>query len=139
MDTISATHRSENMRLIRSQDTTPELIVRSLLHRLGFRFRLHRKNLPGRPDIVFPRLHKVVFVHGCFWHQHGRCADGRLPKSRTSYWTSKLRRNRARDLSNRRKLRTIGWKSLVVWECQTPNLERLEARLIKFLTGVTIC
>lgn len=123
------------MRQIRSRDTKPELIVRSLLHRLGYRFRLHRSDLPGRPDIVLPKLRKVIFVHGCFWHQHRRCIDGRLPKSRRSYWIPKLARNVARDKSNRQKLGKMGWKSLVIWDCATATLDELQAVLNRFLTS----
>lgn len=90
-------------------------------------------DLSDKPDIVFPRLRKVIFVHGCFWHQHGRCIDGRLPKSRTSYWTPKLSWNRKRDQANRRKLRRLGWESFVIWDCQTRNPVRLQRRLIGFL------
>src|SRR5436190_9848008 len=133
MDTISPQRRSENMRSIRSRDTKPELVVRSLAHRLGYRFRLHRKDLAGRPDLVFPGRCKVVFVHGCFWHQHSNCIDGRLPKSRISYWTPKLRRNKKRDKANRDKLRRLGWQTFVVWDCDTKNLPELSRRLNKFL------
>ena len=133
MDTISTQRRSENMRRIGSRDTKPEIIIRSLLHRLGYRFRLHRKGLPGRPDIVFPSLRKVIFVHGCFWHQHRSCIDGRLPKSSTSYWVPKLLGNKQRDRSNRRALTRLGWSILVVWDCQTADLGRLKKNLAKFL------
>ncbi len=125
--------RSENMRRIRSRDTKPELMVRSLVHRMGYRFRLHRKDLPGCPDLVFPSRRKVIFVHGCFWHQHGRCIDGRLPHSRTSYWIPKLLRNKRRDKLSRDQLRRSGWRSLVVWDCQTANGEKLQKRLVRFL------
>jgi DNA mismatch endonuclease, patch repair protein len=135
MDTLSAACRSENMRRIRSRDTEPELVVRSLAHQLGYRFRLHRKDLPGCPDIVFPASKKVIFVHGCFWHQHHRCVDGHLPKSRKSYWVPKLDRNKQRDKENREKLRRRGWRSLVVWECETAVHEILRQRLEEFLEG----
>jgi DNA mismatch endonuclease (patch repair protein) len=133
MDTISASRRSENMRLIRSKDTKPELLVRSLTHRLGYRFRLHRKDLPGHPDLVFVSSKKIIFVHGCFWHQHSRCVDGRLPKTRKSYWTPKLQRNKQRDKQNRAKLKRRGWRYLVVWDCETLNREALQRRLVEFL------
>ena len=122
------------MRRIRSRDTSPELIVRSLLHRLGFRFRLHRRDLPGKPDIVFPRYRKVIFVHGCFWHLHNKCVDGRVPKSRRSYWQPKLTRNVERDYLSRAALRKLGWKSLVLWECQTSDEKALTARIQEFLS-----
>lgn len=133
MDTLSATQRSSNMKRIRSSNTRPELAVRSLLHVLGYRFRIHRNTLPGKPDIVFPSRKKVIFVHGCFWHQHKRCIDGRLPKSRTSYWIPKLERNQKRDKNNRRKLNALGWGSLTVWDCQTADRDKLQATLCKFL------
>jgi len=133
MDAISPERRSENMRRIRSWDTKPELIVRSLAHRMGYRFRLHRKGLPGCPDLVFPSRRKVVFVHGCFWHQHHGCIDGRLPKSRTSYWIPKLRGNKQRDESCRAKLTRLGWRSFIVWDCQTADCEKLRKRLVRFL------
>jgi len=133
MDTISPERRSENMRRIRSWDTKPELIVRLQLHRLGYHFRLHRRDLPGCPDLVFPFRRKVIFVHGCFWHQHRGCIDGRLPKSRTSYWIPKLLRNRQRDKSSRTKLARLGWRSLVVWDCQTKDGAGLQQRVVRFL------
>jgi DNA mismatch endonuclease, patch repair protein len=134
MDTINAARRSENMRRIRSRDTKPEILVRSLVHRMGFRFRLHRKDLPGRPDLVFVSARKVIFVHGCFWHQHCRCTDGRMPKSRTSYWTPKLLRNKERDKASRDRLRRMGWRSLIVWDCETANSEILEMKIRNFLS-----
>ena len=126
--------RSENMRLIRSKDTSPELKVRSLAHRLGFRFRLHRKDLPGKPDLVFPFRKKVIFVHGCFWHGHD-CAEGlRKPKSNRSYWIPKIERNQQRDAENINRLRVAGWDVLVVWECEIKAHEHLAQKLIEFLT-----
>lgn len=133
MDTISHLRRSENMRRIRSTDTEPEMAVRSLVHRLGYRFRLHRGDLPGHPDLVFPSLRKVIFVHGCFWHQHRRCADGRLPRSRESYWIPKLESNRERDKKHKTKLRGLGWRILVVWDCETSDEVELLRKLGKFL------
>ncbi|MGA8938762.1 MAG: DNA mismatch endonuclease Vsr [Acidobacteriaceae bacterium] len=135
MDRLSSDRRSANMRMIRSRDTKPEVFVRSLIHRMGFRFRLHVKDLPGRPDIVLPRLGKVVFVHGCFWHQHSQCREGRVPKSRRDYWRPKLERNVERDAEHRHELRRLGWKSLVVWECELDRSDTLRARLSKFLQG----
>ncbi|MBZ5681468.1 MAG: DNA mismatch endonuclease Vsr [Acidobacteriia bacterium] len=133
MDTISITRRSENMRRIRSKDTKPEMAVRSLVHRLGYRFRLHRNDLPGRPDLVFPSSRKLIFVHGCFWHQHKRCTDGRLPKSRKSYWKPKLQANTERDKRHRAKLRSLGWDVLVIWDCETANMAKLVTKLRQFL------
>jgi DNA mismatch endonuclease (patch repair protein) len=120
------------MRRIRSKDMSPELRVRRLLHRMGFRYRLHRKSLPGHPDIIFPRLKKVVFVHGCFWHQHGdpACKITRIPKSRLEYWGPKLARNSQRDAICVGQLLEMGWKVLVVWECQVHD----EPALIRILT-----
>lgn len=135
MDNLSSARRSENMRRIRSRNTLPEITVRSIIHRMGFRFRLHRKDLPGKPDIVLPGLRKIVLVHGCFWHQHAKCKEGRLPKSRPEYWIPKLQRNRDRDAQNRHALRKLGWRSLVVWECEIERLASLERKLERFLSS----
>lgn len=134
MDTVSPQNRSDNMRRIRSRDTKPELLVRSLVHRLGFRFRLHRDGLPGKPDIVFVSRRRVIFVNGCFWHQHRGCIDGRLPKSRRHYWMPKLKRNAQRDRERIAALKQLGWKTLVIWDCQTKNEGRLTATLLNFLS-----
>lgn len=120
------------MSRIGGKDTAPELAARRLLHALGYRFRLHRKELPGTPDIVFPSRRKVIFVNGCFWHAHG-CRIGRPPKSRPEFWLPKLERNRSKDKGNRRKLRRMGWEVLTVWQCQTKFPDRLKSRLISFL------
>lgn len=133
MDSISRRSRSENMRRIRSANTKPELAVRSLTHRLGFRFRIHRRDLPGSPDLVFPSKQKVIFVHGCFWHQHRGCIDGRLPKSNTEYWLPKLANNKKRDKKNRSRLARLGWKCLVIWDCQTVDGKKLKQQLKAFL------
>jgi len=120
------------MAAVRSKDTAPEMVVRRLLHSLGYRFRLHRRDLPGKPDIVFPGRKKVIFVHGCFWHQHEECRGSHLPKSNTEYWTPKLLRNKARDASNLAKLKSAGWKCIVLWECElgkTSLMRRLNAFL----------
>ncbi|MGH7813161.1 MAG: very short patch repair endonuclease [Candidatus Binataceae bacterium] len=125
--------RSATMRAVRSRDTMPERRIRSLIHRLGFRFRLYQSNLPGKPDLVFPARRKAIFVHGCFWHGH-RCARGsRVPKTNRSYWLEKIGRNRARDRRARDSLRRIGWKALVVWECALRNRANTEKRLRAFL------
>lgn len=135
MDNLSPGARSRAMRGVRSHDTTPERIVRSVAHALGFRFRLMRRDLPGSPDLTFPRLRAVVFVHGCYWHQH-RCPRGaRQPKTNRGYWLPKLKRNVERDRCAIRALRRDGWRVLVVWECQTRDLERLRRRLARFLHG----
>lgn len=126
-------NRSENMRRIRGKDTIPELRIRRLVHRLGYRYRLHRRDLPGCPDLVFSKLKKVIFVHGCFWHQHEGCGLGHIPKTNRRYWTAKLRRNVERSEKQRRKLATIGWHSLIIWECQTKDLEGVSSGIERFL------
>ena len=133
-DVHTPQQRSFNMSRIRDRDTKPELIVRSLVHRMGFRFRLHRKDLPGKPDIVLPRHHKVILVHGCFWHLH-RCRYGRVvPKTNAEFWQAKRTGNVQRDRRNLKALRDAGWKTLVVWECWTRDVEsRLIPRLEQFL------
>src|SRR5262245_52031392 len=124
---------SERMARIRKVDTKPELVVRKLLHRLGFRFRLYRRELPGNPDIAFPGRKKVILVHGCFWHRHN-CPWGRkVPASNRQYWVPKLRRNRARDKRNLAKLEALGWVPLTVWECELSDADALAARLVRFL------
>lgn len=121
------------MASIRSTGTRPEMIVRSVAHRLGYRFRLHGKGLPGRPDLVFKGRKKVIFVHGCFWHRH-TCKTGRkAPKSNTAYWLPKLRRNRLRDIENQKKLRALGWGVLVIWECELERVDSVIKKLISFL------
>ena len=134
-DRLTPTRRSKNMAAIRSKDTLPELTVRRWLHRQGFRYRLHRAGLPGRPDLVFSGQKKVIFVHGCFWHQHpiAECRDSRRPKSRLEYWEQKLSLNVARDARNQVQLEAAGWKVLVVWECETKDLTTLGPRLRSFL------
>lgn len=133
MDNFSKEQRSYIMRQVKSKDTEPEILVRSLAHRLGYRFRLHRKDLPGSPDIVFVSRRKVIFIHGCFWHGHN-CPHGkRKPKSNHEYWKRKISGNKSRDRSNRRKLRKLGWESLVIWECQLKDPEKLKKKLISFL------
>lgn len=133
-DKIDATRRSANMRAIRSKDMTPEIGVRKLIHGMGYRFRLHRKDLPGKPDLVFPGLRKIIFVHGCFWHQHDdpQCKDGRLPESRKEYWIPKLRRNQERDIESQEKLENMGWGVMIVWECESKKEKAIE-RIIEFL------
>jgi DNA mismatch endonuclease (patch repair protein) len=130
MDSLTRKQRSILMARIRSKDTGPEMTVRRLVHGMGYRYRLHRRSLPGTPDLVFPSLGKVIFVHGCFWHKHARCV--RLPKSRMEFWGPKLEGNRKRDLSARRKLRSLGWKALIIWECEIGR-DNLAQRIEKFL------
>ena len=124
--------RSANMRAIRSKNMLPELAVRKLVHKLGYRFRLHRTDLPGKPDLVFSSRRKIIFVHGCFWHSHG-CKIAHLPKSNQGYWAPKLRRNKARDGENVRALRAEGWQSLVIWECELHDEARVKKRLKTFI------
>jgi DNA mismatch endonuclease (patch repair protein) len=125
-------NRSANMRAIRSKGMLPELTVRSLVHKLGYRFRLHRSELPGKPDLVFPSRRKVIFVHGCFWHSH-KCKIAHVPKSNQDYWGPKLERNKARDTKNVDALNKSGWKILVLWECETKDVRSTARRLRKFL------
>jgi DNA mismatch endonuclease (patch repair protein) len=121
------------MRRIGSRNTGPELLVRKLLCRLGYRYRLHWSKLPGKPDIALTKPKKAVFVHGCFWHQHEGCKHGRLPKSRLDYWAPKLARNRARDNEVGRELVSRGWDVLVIWECELQNQNKLERKLLRFI------
>ncbi|WP_337170887.1 DNA mismatch endonuclease Vsr [Gemmatimonas aurantiaca] len=132
LDPLTVEQRSERMASIRNKNTGPELTVRRLVHRLGYRYRLHSPQLPGHPDIVFTKRRKIIFVHGCFWHQHG-CGKYKMPRTRSAFWGAKLGRNRQRDREVRRRLGALGWKILVVWECQIKNLVRLEERLDTFL------
>jgi len=124
-DRISKEHRSWNMSRIRSTNTRPELIVRLLLHKMGYRFRLHRKDLPAKPDIVIPKFKTVIFVHGCFWHKHKRCVDGHIPASNRNYWKSKIDSNVKRDKKNLKELKKMGWSVLVIWECQCKNANKI--------------
>ncbi len=133
LDTISPARRSEIMSRVRSQDTVPELAVRRLVYALGYRYRLHARELPGHPDLVFRPRKKVIFVHGCFWHRHPKCALARLPKSRLDFWLPKLEANRERDHRNERALRKQGWGVLKIWECEIRDSKRLEKRLRGFL------
>ena len=135
-DKITAKRRSRNMSAIRSTGMKPELLVRSLVHRLGYRYRLHAKDLPGKPDLVFRSRQKVIFVHGCFWHQHPKqsCRDGRAPKSNLGYWTGKLARNVERDARHLVALKGMGWRVLVIWECEAlKGGDALARRIEKFL------
>ena len=131
-DRLSTERRSKLMKAVKSKDTGPEKRVRSVLHRLGYRFRLHRKDLPGSPDIVFPGRRQAIFVHGCFWHAHG-CKIGQAPKSKLDYWGPKLDANRARDARKLGELQAAGWAVLVLWQCELGDEPALEARLRTFL------
>lgn len=125
--------RSRIMRAVRGSDTAPEMTVRRLVHRLGYRFRLHRKDLPGTPDLVFPRLHKVIFVHGCFWHGHPCVRGARVPTRNRNYWITKIARNKERDKRSRSALKRLGWSSLAIWECELKRPQRISAHIMKFL------
>lgn len=135
-DRLSEERRSWNMSRIRSKDTAPERAVRSLLHQLGFRFRLHRKDLPGHPDIVLPRYRSVVMVHGCFWHRHPGCKFAYEPKSRVDFWERKFKRNVERDREVREQLENLGWRVLVVWECELRNIDALTKKLRRELRRI---
>lgn len=132
-DKISAERRSANMSAIRSRSMKPELRVRRTAHMAGHRFRLHRSDLPGKPDLVFVSRKKIIFVHGCFWHQHKYCVDGRIPKSNRGYWKPKLARNIGRDAEHTDTLKAAGWKVLIIWECQTTDERKLSLRIRRFL------
>jgi len=127
--------RSENMRAIRSKDTKPEKTVRSMLHKLGFRFWLHRPDMPGKPDLVFPGRRKVIFVNGCFWHRHEACNGKRTPVTNAEYWQAKRQRTVERDRRALEALKDDGWEAFVVWECALRDLEAAQAQLVKFLAG----
>lgn len=133
LDKISPASRSANMRAIRSSDTEPEMLVRRLVYHCGFRYRLHRRDLPGKPDLVFPSRKAVIFVHGCFWHMHN-CLNARPPKSNTDYWLPKLEKNQQRDRTCVAALEAQGWRVLTIWDCETKDVERLERRIKAFLT-----
>ena len=135
MDTLSTTERSERMARIHGRDTKPEMVVRRLLHRIGYRYRLHRGDLPGKPDIVFGKRKKAIFIHGCFWHRHDdpTCRLARLPKSRLDFWEPKLSANAERDALKQEALKRLGWNVLVVWECELRQSEQLENKLRQFV------
>lgn len=133
MDNLTPEERSERMSRIRNKDTKPELAVRSLVHGMGYRYRLHSHKLPGSPDMVFAGRKKVIFVHGCFWHYHRNCRQYRFPKTNVDFWKPKLEQNRRRDKKNLEELNKMGWISLVIWECELKDMERLEVRIRSFL------
>jgi len=133
VDTLTPKQRSERMSRVRSKDTKPELLVRRIVHGMGYRYRLHVRDLPGYPDLVFPSRGKIIFVHGCFWHRHGTCRLTRWPKSKLKFWRPKLEQNQNRDRIVKGELRKMGWRVLVVWECQLTQTKTLAARLRAFL------
>lgn len=133
MDVLTKKQRSYCMSKIRSKDTKPEISVRKIIYNLGYRYRIHKKNLPGRPDIVLSKHKKIIFVNGCWWHRHNCKLGRRTPKSRLSYWLPKLRANKERHIRNVKKLRNQGWKVLNVWECKIKDIERLKKKISIFL------
>lgn len=137
IDRVSEERRSYIMSSVGSKDTGSELVVRKLLHSLGYRYRLHNRGLPGSPDVVFQKRKKAIFIHGCFWHGHN-CKCGRLPKSKTEYWGPKLETNRERDESNMHELEELGWEAFVIWQCELKETDAVKVRLISFL-GPTKC
>lgn len=132
-DVFTREKRSQLMSRIKGRDTKPEILVRSLVHRMGFRFRIHRRDLPGKPDMVLPRHGKVIFVHGCFWHGHKWCQRSKRPTSNIDFWNKKLDMNIKRDKVFQGKLRSRGWKVLVVWQCETQKPEKLLRKCARFL------
>lgn len=135
MDRLTPPARRRLMQSVKTKNTGPELAVRSLLHRLGYRFRLQRRDLPGTPDIVLPKRNCAIFVHGCFWHAHG-CSKGQPPKSSVEYWGPKLAANRARDARKVEELTAVGWRVLIVWQCELKDLPELTLKLVGFLGPV---
>lgn len=135
VDTIDAASRSAVMSRVRGKDTKPEMAIRKMVFGAGYRYRLHGKKLPGKPDLVFAGRRKVIFVHGCFWHRHAGCALARIPKSRVEFWTAKLEGNRDRDARHLATLREMGWSAMVVWECELRDPDALQERIRAFLDG----
>jgi len=133
MDRLTPSRRSWLMGRVKGRDTQPEMAVRRIAFGLGYRYRLHVCKLPGKPDLVFARLRKVIFVHGCFWHGHRQCRYGNLPKSRTEFWNDKIRSNRMRDRRVLRQLGTIGWESLVIWQCELKQPDKLMRKIDDFI------
>lgn len=128
--------RSQLMAKVGPKNTKPEMVVRRIVHALGYRFRLHRKDLPGTPDLVLPRFRKAIFVHGCFWHRHTNCKKATTPKTRTNFWNEKFQKNKERDERKEKELRLRGWDVTVVWECETKKIEELTTRLSHWLANV---
>jgi len=135
-DTLTPNERSKRMSLIRGKDSSPEMKLRRLVHGMGFRYRLHVKDLPGKPDLVFPSRRAVIFMHGCFWHRHPGCKLARMPKTKLDFWGPKLEGNRERDLRNQEMLKKLGWHVLVVWECEMKNIDKVSNKVRGFLHGL---
>jgi len=133
VDTLTREERSKRMSLIKNKDTKPEMVVRRLIHGMGYRYRLHDPKLPGKPDLVFPSRRKVIFVHGCFWHRHEGCHLARLPKSKLDFWYPKLEENKKRDAKQKRELSQLGWDCMIIWECELRNIDALTERIRAFL------
>jgi len=136
MDHLNKKKRSWNMGRIKSKNTKPEILVRSLLHRLGYRFRLHQKDLPGKPDIVLPKYKTVIFVHGCFWHQHKGCTRASTPKTHKEYWIPKLQKNKEKDKRYKFLLEKLGWNVIIIWECNTKNMVQLSRKIKGIMNGI---
>ena len=134
MDVLTREQRRRCMSQVKGKDTKPEVLVRRLLHGMGYRFRLHAKDLPGRPDVVMPRHRKIVQVHGCFWHGHRGCRRATRPSTNVDFWSNKIEGNQRRDVRTRRKLRSMGWEVLVIWQCQTRDRQGVEKRLERFMS-----
>jgi len=133
MDHVSPEKRSEIMALVRSKDTRPEMVIRKLVHSLGYRYRLHCTDLPGKPDLVFRSKKKVIFIHGCFWHGHKGCSKARLPNSRGDFWRAKREKNLRRDARVKRALNQKGWSYMVIWQCQIKDLKKVSRKILIFL------
>lgn len=133
VDVFTSEKRSQIMALVKSKDTKPEMVVRKLLHSMGYRFRLHRKDLPGTPDIVLPKYRVVIFVNGCFWHGHENCPNSRLPKTNKGFWNEKIEKNKQRDRKNIEKLLAQGWKPMIIWSCELRDIKKLKNILQKTL------
>ncbi|MEZ4709795.1 MAG: very short patch repair endonuclease [Caldilineaceae bacterium] len=134
-DNLTPSQRKRTMKSVHSKDTKPEMKVRRLIHNMGFRYRLHRSDLPGKPDLVFPSKHKVIFIHGCFWHGHNCKRGQRMPVTNQEYWLAKLNRNKERDKNNQEKLRKLGWDVLILWECQLKDIPELKQSVIDYLSS----
>ena len=130
---LNPEQRSRNMAAVKNKNTAPEIIVRKTLHRLGYRFRLHRRDLPGNPDIVLPKYRAVIFVHGCFWHGHPGCSRASRPQTTAEFWNTKLDKNLRRDQEVQARLHALGWRVLVIWQCRTKDREQLEQQINHFL------